>query len=717
MSEQIKAAKNTPVHYLPKAAAFTLLVSLVLSGCSFSFGGDGTATAKAADTLWTQAIPRGFSFDTARSVDVNLDVSVWVDGVTKPYAGDIGVYIPNADGSYELLGSGSLPVEADGKAHFSALVPTSVTSVTIRPSTFGLFEREVTIDPIATSLDVTISPDDTPAAVGGASRALSGSSRTVIANGFHAVSDFDANGVPSAIHLLPREAFSQGFLDDITATLPEYVSLPAHHPTFMDTAGRSNLALTEDVEVTVTFVNEGAAYRNALGYFAYPTGTTPANPLPASSVWVAFPNTSYVGSGGGLVAGDRLKLVNPNPVAGQSEYIFKAGTTISWVIMANGYTGSNVGEGISRYYSIPSMNPDAGTSADKTHVALIYYDKPSKHVGPVLLLAFEDLFRSTADNDFNDVLYSVSITLTTAVNTIGIPGAVEVVDTDHDGVSDSNDAFPSDPFRSAIVGWPSTTSYGTALFEDLWPSLGDYDFNDLVTNIRTRTVKNAVGNAVEMYVDVKLRAAGGGLPSGLALALPVPSASIASVTGQGTVTPVFSPSATNKVEADGASSSVIPIFADSHQAFTLASTDDLKVNTVKLGGTTKSEVDYSLLITFVPNAVAGSSLTATPDLFAVIGGTRGHEVHIIGKKPGSKADSTLFNLADDGSVKPNGPYYKSQAGAPWAMLIPAEMPWATERSEISTVYLKFSDWVKSGGTQFADWYQDKSGYRNTSYLY
>ncbi|MEI6386086.1 MAG: LruC domain-containing protein [Spirochaetota bacterium] len=715
MSERIKAARSLPVQYLPKALAFSLLVVLVLSGCSFSFGGSGSP---AAETLWTQAIPRNFSFGTARSVDVSLDVSVSVDGVTKPYAGDIGVYIPsaNADGTYELLGSGNIPVEAAGKASFSVPVPTSITMVTIRPSTFGLFEREVTIDPISTTLDVKISPTDTPAAVGAAARSLSSSARTVIGNGFHAISDFNGDGVPSA--LLPtREAFSQGFLDDITATLPEYVSLPAHHPTFMDTNGRSNLALTEDAEVTVTFVNEGAGYRNALGYFAYPTGTTPANPLPASSIWVAFPNTSYVGSGGGLVAGDRLKLVNPSPIAGHDKYFFKAGTTISWVIMANGYNGANVGEGYGRYYSIPSMNPDPGTSADKTHVALIYYDKPSKHTGPVLLLAFEDLARASADNDFNDVLYSVSITPTTAVNTIGIPGAVEVVDTDHDGVPDNLDAFPLDPLRSAIVGWPSVTSYGTALYEDLWPSLGDYDFNDLVSNIRTRTVKNAQGKAVEMYVDVKLRAAGGGLPSGLALALPVPSTSIASVTGQGTVSPVFSPSATNKVEADGVSSSVVPIFADSHAAFNLASINDLKVNTVKVGGTTKPELDYSLLVTFVPNSVDGASLTATPDLFAVIGGVRGHEVHIIGKKPGTRADLTLFKTVDDSSVTPDGPYYKSKAGAPWAMLIPAEMPWATERSEISTAYLKFSAWVKSGGTQYADWYQDKTGYRNKSLLY
>ncbi|MFZ4616825.1 MAG: LruC domain-containing protein [Rectinemataceae bacterium] len=710
MSKIFKAGKHSPVQQLPKAFAFSFFTVLFLSGCTFSFGGSGSPSS---ETAWSQAIPRNFSFDTSRNVDVKLKVSVQVDGAVKLYTGDIGVYIPNADGSYELLGSG---IVTDGSADFTIPVPTSVTTVTIRPSTFGLFEREVTIDPVAKTLDVTIDPTiDTPASVGGTSRSLIGSARTLIGNGFNAVSSFDANGVPSALDPV-REVFSQGFLDDITATLPEYGSLPKYRPDYMDVTGRSNLVLTEDAEVTVTFVNEGAGYRNALGYFAYPTGTTPANPLPTSSIWVAFPNTSYVGSGGGLVAGDRLKLVNPNPVTGQSKYFFKAGTTISWVIMANGYNGVNVGEGNARYYSIPSMNPDSGTAADKTHVALFYYDKPSKHNGAVLLLAFEDLARASADNDFNDVLYSVSITPTSAIDTIGIPGPSEILDTDRDGVPDNFDAYPKDALRSAIVGWPSVSSYGTALFEDLWPSLGDYDFNDLVTNIRTKTVKNAKGKAVEMYVDVKLRAAGGGLPSGLALTLPVPSTSIASVTGQGTLTPVFAPSASNKVEADGAFSSVIPIFADSHLAFNLASADDLKVNTV-VGGTPKAEIQYSLLVTFVTDAVDASTLTVTPDLFAVIGGDRGHEIHIIGKKPGSRADFTQFSLVDDASVKPNGPYYKSKAGAPWAMLIPAEMPWAIERSDISAAYLKFSAWVKSGGTQFADWYQDKDGYRATGYLY
>ena len=270
-----------------------LAAVLSLSGCSMTVGG------AVPDSAWMDAIPRGFDFANTHVINVSLDVSVRVtddvDGLVKvqPYAGEIGAYSPNEDGSYTLLGS--MTPGSDGKGQLDVLVPNSLATVTIRPSTFGLFERELTILPDTTSLSLVISPDDSAASI--ASKALDDRSSevkpsesgsrglvTVGTSPYKYLSTYDSNGVPAALEST-RESFSLSFLNDITTTLPEYQSLPASHPTYIDSQGLSNLALTEDAEVTVTFVNEGAGYRNPLGYFTYKTADGEPRRLPAPTRW------------------------------------------------------------------------------------------------------------------------------------------------------------------------------------------------------------------------------------------------------------------------------------------------------------------------------------------------------------------------------------------------------------------------------------------------
>ncbi|MCC7317305.1 MAG: DUF4842 domain-containing protein, partial [Bacteroidales bacterium] len=37
--------------------------------------------------------------------------------------------------------------------------------------------------------------------------------------------------------------------------------------------------------------------------------------------------------------------------------------------------------------------------------------------------------------------------------------------------------------------------------------------------------------------------------------------------------------------------------------------------------------------------------------------------------------------------------------------------------DILVTYLKFAEWALSSGTEYQDWYLDKSGYRNTDNIY
>ena len=88
-------------------------------------------------------------------------------------------------------------------------------------------------------------------------------------------------------------------------------------PSFVDMTA---LTITEDVTGRVTFLGEGAGYRNALGIYKVDEDGT------ISDVDILFPNASKVGSGGNLVPGESAVDV---PLS--------AGDQIGFFIVSNGY--------------------------------------------------------------------------------------------------------------------------------------------------------------------------------------------------------------------------------------------------------------------------------------------------------------------------------------------------------------------------------------------
>jgi len=86
-------------------------------------------------------------------------------------------------------------------------------------------------------------------------------------------------------------------------------------------------------------------------------------------------------------------------------------------------------------------------------------------------------------------------------------------DSDGDGISDLDDDYPLDAPRAFNNFYPVASS-GTLAFEDLWPSMGDYDFNDLVLGYRFKTVTNATNQVVEIEKTFTVRANGANLRNG-----------------------------------------------------------------------------------------------------------------------------------------------------------------------------------------------------------
>jgi len=687
-----------------KASLIAAVLITMLAGCNLTFGGTQD------DTPWSTEVPTSFDFAMSRVITIDATITIEDEGNEVPYAGLLGVYTFDTETElYILLGSDLI---VNGEGEFPVVVPSSVSSLTLRPDSIGLFERDYAITSTTTELSVTINPDDLDLTAVPAGK----SAKSIITNAksiYSTLGTFDSLGKPDDLETT-RDTFTDDFISDLNASLPEYSKLPIVNQSFVDSVGRSNFAILEsNTEISLTFISEGAGYKNSLGYFVFDTGNTPASisAIPNSDMVIALPNASFVNSGGNLRVGDKIKLWNPRTNTTK----FNPGISIGWFLIANGFSGSKVTAGTSKLYSLPDLNPESTTDLlQKTHVAFLKNHSYVDEGKASLILAFEDMHRlKGSDDDFNDAVFAITVTPDTAIDTSQIPQMTTVKDTDLDGVPDSSDAYPTDAERAYNVYWPSAKTYGTALYEDLWPSKGDYDFNDMVAFLQTKTVKNASGEAVEMLVNAKLQAAGAGMPSGLALSLPVASSKIASVTGQSLSTNLFT--TVNGVESDE-SNSIIPIFTDSHTEFGIKGNADTIVNTNTGEGVSKDAVNYTVKISF-NTGLKAAVLTTTPDFFIVVNNTRGKEVHTIGKKPSSKATTSLFNTVDDASSATSNAYYKSKTGAPWALIIPSEMPWAVERADISLAHLKFASWVKSSGTSYTDWYEDKTGYRNSAEIY
>ncbi|MCK6609595.1 MAG: LruC domain-containing protein [Bacteroidia bacterium] len=294
-------------------------------------------------------------------------------------------------------------------------------------------------------------------------------------------------------------------------------------------------------------------------------------------------------------------------------------------------------------------------------------------------------------------------------NNLGNGEPVKVDDDDKDGVANKEDQFPADPSKSYSIYYPSQVGFASVAFEDLWPSKGDYDLNDLVVDFRHQLITNASNEVVEIISSVRLRASGGTQAIAFNLGYPVDPSNIEKIEGA-------------KSE-EGHKNLVVMVFDNSK---------------TELGGwntvMSQSKVpfkEYQVNITLakpVPMAEFGSISEFDPFIWVNQAGKgRGYEIHLPGKQPTALADTKLFGYADDNTNVEEGTTYVTKNNLPWAVLVPEEYAYCIELRmlpndlkavpDITQVYLKFAQWAQSGGKFYTDWYRDLPGYRSSEYLY
>jgi hypothetical protein len=231
---------------------------------------------------------------------------------------------------------------------------------------------------------------------------------------FYYLGNFDSNGRSELINTdPPADTSVTALMTQINQLLPEGYKMHHLHPEWlMD----NSIDITSACEITVTFVSEGAGYRNAIGYFIYPTAHPPATIGHIRECYFFFPNASFVGSGGSMSTGDRIKLpftfnysvVDGREIVTPNNYTFQNGHSIGFLIYPNGWTGTGVNQYGVPYTSISRHNPEKAPEL-KFHTACFVIPGTTR-----LLLSFEDLRRDTSgcDHDFNDAVMIIDTDIT-----------------------------------------------------------------------------------------------------------------------------------------------------------------------------------------------------------------------------------------------------------------------------------------------------------------
>jgi len=231
---------------------------------------------------------------------------------------------------------------------------------------------------------------------------------------------------------------SPGLISEIQEALPESTDV---NQSFLNPSYNPNIQLQNDAHIGITFLDEGAGYRNSLGYFTFSheafngysfgdidtdnsghIGISELTAMNSVNTGMVFNNASKAGAGGSLQAGDTVALggasitnvqgTDFDMIGGEN---FLEDTNVGFFLLQNAWDGSQVkgwdyeNPDPLAFYSVDFLNPENDASATLGNA-----DENARHVAMMttsgdneVILGFEDLVRPAGDNDFNDAVFRI----------------------------------------------------------------------------------------------------------------------------------------------------------------------------------------------------------------------------------------------------------------------------------------------------------------------
>jgi hypothetical protein len=192
----------------------------------------------------------------------------------------------------------------------------------------------------------------------------------------------------------------EAYVAEVLGLFPEGKEID---PRLLDYQVDPNIHLHREARIAVTFLHEGAAFRNSFGYFLYDDqdqdGAISAEEILKKET--LFADVISEAEGGTLAAGDTVNLGK-----------FPKKTHLGFFLIVHGRLGSEW-----TFYTIDALNFDG-------HRHLAMRVTPD---GGNIALGIEDLPWDSSDRDFNDIIFSFTITPKEALQEVieegNIPGA------------------------------------------------------------------------------------------------------------------------------------------------------------------------------------------------------------------------------------------------------------------------------------------------------
>lgn len=440
------------------------------------------------------------------------------------------------------------------------------------------------------------------------------------------------------------------------------------YPTFTNSKGET--VTTTSAQVYVTYVGEmGAWYQDGLGYYYYKTGEAPASRDAATKNlkhYMILPNSSlagdppylgdHVGSQNGYYnygqenapawANERIQLLFEDPETGEVTTNFPPGYTIGFFLVSKAKWQDNSCQdetwkvGLTQlWYSNEEWNND---SRKRHFAALGYKDK--------ILYGVED----GQNTSYNDLVFTVEADPAGAIKN-----------------EERHDIVPDEGGETA-----TETTYKTYAYEDIWPTGGDYDLNDVIIEHK-RTVTFDSYNYVQEVEDIFTAVQ----PEGSAdyddgFAIQIPETLLGNIT-----LPANTVEETETV--DGKTVHTYILF---YSAKNVRGREFVFKRTFGSKAVSKVALEADDYNPFVLSQYNPNAATRT-------------EIHLPKHKATSKADTSMIGAEDDA-------YFINKDGKhPFSVMMPIRNFVAvTEQQPVESDYPSYTNWVESGMTTNQDWY-------------
>lgn len=431
----------------------------------------------------------------------------------------------------------------------------------------------------------------------------------------------------------------------------------------------SDISITEPAEIAVTFLGQNTCWNCSMGYYYYKEGNAPAT-LNDAHIIMLFPNTqdgewSNDKKAAGPTAGiDRLTAVQlkyyPDIASDSREgetNVFPAGYKVGLVLANNAwsnrlknYSGNN------RYRSATS----SGLSVNNQGKAFTVPRTAAYNYKDFVMVSFEDYI---TDQNFSDVVVALK------------SSPAKAIEVDPDVDPDKNQTT-------------AEVLKGIYAFEDLWPSKGDYDMNDVIVKYNYGKTFDKDNNIYAESFIFKTFQNFAGNNNGLAFRL-LATKSPSSIT-------CF-------IRKPGEEE-----FSETN--FTFESDDNVYILTENVKVNIGTE--YKVTVKYDTPIVTPSE--AQPFIFRNEASGKRWEVHIPKEKPTSKMEMSHFQKGDDASKPSQNIYYVREGNYPFAFFLSGAnenniqklLDAKNEKTPIDQLYKGYNGWVTSNGKDNQNWYKE-----------